>query len=257
MATLDRPKITVGTTRDVSAPSHESLRMLRLDTGALHPAHVKMTTVELLSLLALVVGPIAAVLITRHLETRRDFHGRRMDLFRTLMRTRRVPMSEDHVGALNLIEIEFAYEPDVLAAWKLLYQHFATEHIRRPDEQRMPHAALEENRQRDTLFDKRLFDERQRLLAKVLHSMARTLNFNIEQLEIFEGGYTPQGWQDEFLEQRMARSFILDLYRGRAALPVAVLSGLGPADAAERPKIESRSPKRVGNTSWRSESNSH
>ena len=45
-----------------------------------------------------------------------------MDLFRTLMRTRRVPMSADHVGALNLIEIEFASEPDVLAAWKLLYQ---------------------------------------------------------------------------------------------------------------------------------------
>ena len=138
----------------------------------------------------------------------------------------------------------------MLAAWKLLYQHFATEHIRRPDEQRLPHAALEENRQRDTLFDKRLFDERQRLLAKVLHSMARTLNFNIEQLEIFEGGYTPQGWQDEFVEQRMARNFILDLYRGRAALPVAVLSGLGTADAAASHNGE-------GKASWRSESNSH
>ena len=154
------------------------------------------------------------------------------------MRTRRVPMSADHVGALNLIEIEFADEPDVLAAWKLLYQHFATEHVRRPDEQRMPHATLEESRQRDNLFDKRLFDERQRLFAKVLHSMAKTLNFNIEQLEIFEGGYTPQGWQDELLEQRMARNFILDLYRGRAALPVAVLSVPGAPDGAERPKLK-------------------
>ena len=60
----------------------------------------------------------------------------------------------------------------------------------------------EESRQRDNLFNKRLFDERQRLLAKVLHSMAKTLNFKIEQLEIFEGGYTPQGWQDEFVDAR-------------------------------------------------------
>lgn len=215
-----------------------------------------MTTVDFLTLLALVGGPITAVLITRHLDTRREFRGRRMDLFRTLMRTRRVPMSADHVGALNLIEIEFAGEPDVLAAWKLLYQHFATEHVRRPYEQRIPHATLEESRQRDNLFDKRLFDERQRLLAKILHSMAKTLNFNIEQLEIFEGGYTPQGWQDEFVEQRMARNFILDLYRGRAALPVAVLSVPGTSDGAERPKIEGPTHNGEG-PSWTTEGNSH
>lgn len=195
-----------------------------------------MTLVEFTTILALIVGPVASILIARYLDDRKQFRGRRMELFRTLMRTRRVPVSVEHVGALNLIEIEFAGEHEVLAAWKTLYQHFATRHIPRSDEERVPSATPEENRERVLRFDKRLFDERQRLLAKLLHAMARTLNFKIEQLEIFEGGYTPQGWEDELLEQRMARSFILDLYRGQTALPVVVISAPNAAASGVKDK---------------------
>ena len=55
--------------------------------------------------------------------------------------------------------------------------------------------------------------------------MARVLNFKIEQLEIFEGGYTPQGWETELLEQQAVRNFLIDLYRGSKALPVLVFEG--------------------------------
>ena len=52
--------------------------------------------------------------------------------------------------------------------------------------------------------------------------MARVLNFRIEQLEIFEGGYTPQGWHDESTEQALVRRFVIDLYAGKVAMPVVV-----------------------------------
>jgi hypothetical protein len=46
-----------------------------------------------------------------------------MDVFRTLMRTRRMRLNPDHVGALNLVEIEFYRQADVIAAWETYWEH--------------------------------------------------------------------------------------------------------------------------------------
>ncbi len=145
-----------------------------------------------------------------------------MDVFRTLMRTRRTPTEPEHVGALNLIEIEFSKDHDVIAAWTEQFKHLGTEHQRRGAERPQQGAEDAEIRACNDSFDKRLMDERARLLAKLLHSMAKSLKFRIEQLEIFEGGYSPQGWADEYIEQRWARRFLLELLSGTKALPVVV-----------------------------------
>lgn len=68
--------------------------------------------------LAAIAGPVIAVWITRMSDDRKEVQGRRMDIFRTLMRTRKMPVHFDHVGALNLIEIEFAEDQSVIKAWK-------------------------------------------------------------------------------------------------------------------------------------------
>ena len=47
-----------------------------------------MTGAEIVMAVAVVTGPIAAVLIARDLEKRRVQREQRMDIFRTLMRTR-------------------------------------------------------------------------------------------------------------------------------------------------------------------------
>ena len=75
---------------------------------------------------------------------------------------------------------------------------------------------------RDTAFYGRLSDERQRLLAKLLHAIARVLNFKAEQLEIFEGGYTPQGWFDVELENMAVRRLFAEISAGRR-VPIGVL----------------------------------
>lgn len=177
---------------------------------------------ELLTIAAILIGPLAAVLTTLWLERRREIYARRMEIFRTLMRTRRLPMSVEHVGALNLVEIEFSKNKEVIDAWRTLLEHFSTEHVRRQEERVESSSTPQEQRSRNERFYKRLADERQRLLAKLLHAIARVMNFKVEQLEIFEGGYTPQGWHDDDQEMRAARRFLLDLYLGRAALPVVV-----------------------------------
>ena len=69
----------------------------------------------------------------------------------------------------------------------------------------------EEPGERDRRYYVRLAEERQRLLAKLLHAMAKALDFKVEQLEIFEGGYTPQGWADIEVEQNVIRRFAAQL----------------------------------------------
>ena len=182
-----------------------------------------MRVIEVLTLIAIFVGPIAAVLITRYIDNRRERLQRRMEIFRTLMRTRRTPIVPDHVGALNLIEIEFAKDAEVIKCWKALLTHFGTNHSRREDEKQVQGMTPEQIAARDTAFYGRLSDERQRLLAKLLHAIARVLNFRAEQLEIFEGGYTPQGWFDVELENMAVRRLFAEISAGRRVLPIGVL----------------------------------
>lgn len=70
------------------------------------------------TIIAVLVGPILAVLITRFIDDQRASKARRMEIFRTLMRTRKTPIHFEHVGAINLVEIEFANETSVVQAWK-------------------------------------------------------------------------------------------------------------------------------------------
>jgi hypothetical protein len=131
-------------------------------------------------------------------------------------------MVPEHVGALNLIEIEYAKDDEVISCWTDLFKHFGTAHPRHPDEQLWSEMSQEERGTRERRFAERLGGERQRLLAKLLHAMARRMRFNIDQLEIFEGGYTPQGWQDFETEQMVVRRFAIELALGRRVLPVGV-----------------------------------
>jgi hypothetical protein len=93
-----------------------------------------MTLSDWLTLLAIVLGPLFGVWLARHMQNRAFYRERRMDIFRTLMRTRRTPMYPEHVGALNLVEIEFAKDKDVIGAWRDLFAHLGTEHSRKRDE---------------------------------------------------------------------------------------------------------------------------
>lgn len=191
-----------------------------------------MTLSDWLTLLAIVLGPLFGVWLARHLQDRAFRRERRMDIFRTLMRTRRTRMWPDHVGALNLVEIEFAKDSDVIDAWRELFRHLGTPHARRADEATSDSMSPEEIGERDRRYDNRLVEERQRLLAKLLHAMAKALDFKIEQLEIFEGGYTPQGWVDMEVEQNVIRRFAARLAVGQTVLPVAVLDYTNVAQAS-------------------------
>jgi hypothetical protein len=86
--------------------------------------HISQETWAIVAATAL--GPIVAVIITLWREAARDKYNRRLFVFRTLMSTRRAPISNEHVNALNLIEVDFYDCKAVEAAWKPYKDHLNT-----------------------------------------------------------------------------------------------------------------------------------
>jgi len=180
------------------------------------------------TIVAVLAGPVLAVWVTRYIDKNRLKQTRRMDVFRTLMRTRRVRLNPDHVGALNLVEIEFYGEDAVIESWKAYWKHLNT----------LVPSGLNDDQQR------RFDQERDGLLTKLLHAIAKTLGFHIGQLDIMEGGYAPQGWLDDEQTLRQLRALTLDILNGRRGIPVVPLN-LPTANSPYPPPPETPSKSEI------------
>ena len=56
---------------------------------------------------------------------------------------------------------------------------------------------------------------RQNLLTKLIYEISKVLKFKVEQLDILEGNYIPQGWNDDYWEQKLVRKALIDVLGGR------------------------------------------
>ena len=83
----------------------------------------KMECKDILNLIAIVVIPIAAVLIGQHLQNRAEIRKDKMQIFKTLM-------TQESVHCLNIIDIVFADDKTVRDAWKDLYDKYC---VQNPD----------------------------------------------------------------------------------------------------------------------------
>ena len=145
------------------------------------------------------LGPIAAVGLTIWRSGVDGQRARRMHVFRTLMATRRSAISNDHVNALNLIEVEFYRVEAVEQAWRAYIGHL-------------------NNKQHD--IDPAWDDERERLLAKLLHNIGSVLRYKIESIEIYRGGYAPQGWAHRDARQLGIAEYLHQLSTGTNVVPL-------------------------------------
>lgn len=169
-----------------------------------------MTAEFILTTIAIVAGPILAVLAADFVAERRKAHDRRMYVFRTLMQTRRNRLSFEHVGALNLVEIEFNKDQRVLDAFGSLLKYFEEDTPRREGET-------------DEAFFRRKDDIHSNLLTKLLDEMSKRLGYRHSQLEILRGGYSPIAHGDIEMDQMKARKLISEIYDRERAIAVAVL----------------------------------
>ncbi len=159
-----------------------------------------MTADTLAIVAATGLGPILAVLITFWRDNRSSLKTRRLWVFRTLMATRRVGISADHVNALNLVEVDFYGCAVVQRQWQVYKDFLFTE-------------APENDAWRE---------RKERLLANLLFEMASALHFKIPAMEIFKGGYAPKGWAHRESRQHEAQEFVYELSKGTKIVPIWV-----------------------------------
>lgn len=77
-----------------------------------------MTLNDWLTLAAIIVGPLVAVGITLWIEARRRERDSRVIVLRQLMVSRHLPGDPLYSAAVNLVPVEFNYDPGVMAAYK-------------------------------------------------------------------------------------------------------------------------------------------
>ncbi len=159
--------------------------------------------IEWITIVAIVVGPIIAVIITRIVDDRRHARQRRWEIFRDLMKHRLTALSPEFVGALNVVEVVFHDDKIVIESWRKLQVNYGLGGQNPTEEELRP-----------------IFEERKKLTAKMLDTMARNLGIKIEQLDIFSGGYAPRGWFDEDAKTREMREELLK--KLREGFPVIV-----------------------------------
>ena len=140
----------------------------------------KMTINDYLTLAALIIIPIVAVVIARWLQNRSEKRKDKMQIFKTLMTSRIYGWTPDSVNALNIIDIVYSDDKKVRAAWKDLNDKYQ---VTNPDQQ---HLKKIENAQ-----------------YKLLEAMANSLGYKDKiTWETIQNPYMPVGMAQQIEAQK-------------------------------------------------------
>ncbi|MCX2796357.1 DUF6680 family protein [Microbulbifer thermotolerans] len=163
-----------------------------------------MTVTDTIMILAVFLGPIVAVRLTRYLDDRKEVRERKLWIFKTLMATRAYTVAPTHVEALNRIDLEFnpkkKHEKKVLDAWK--------EYL-------------------DLLGDRGMSQEqwavkRLDLLVELLYHMGRSLKYDFDKTQIKNGTYSPIAHGKIEEQQEAIRQGVIELLQGKRIVPMHV-----------------------------------
>ena len=163
-----------------------------------------MTIADGLMILAVLLGPVVAVRLTRYLDDKKEVRGRKLGIFKALMTTRQYRLSQSHVEALNRIELEFdrrvKKEKAVIDAWMEYLDHLSPK-----------------NPANDQWAAKRVD-----LFVEMLHRMAIALNYEFDRVHIKNSNYLPKA-HGEFEDQQFAlRVALKDILDGKRAIPITI-----------------------------------
>jgi hypothetical protein len=183
---------------------------------------------NLLTVIAIVSGPIIALQIQRRLDSEREAKNRKLWVFKTLMSFRATVLSPSFVQALNLIDVEFngnnEKEKAVRNAWKVLLDHY-----------------FDLNRAKDPGSDT-LVERGTQLRANLLMAMGQCLGYDFDEVIVKKGSYYPTGLGDVEAEQHAIRRGVLNVLSGKGRIPVGIFEEKFPPITLEPLKAKPASP---------------
>ena len=148
-----------------------------------------MSIGDVLNLLALIIIPIAAVLIGQWLQNRAEKRKDKMQIFKILMTARIYGWTPDSVHALNIIDIVFADNEQVRAAWADLNDKY---HVSNPDQQHL----------------KKIEQAQYKLLETIANSLGYR---NKITWETIQNPYIPDGMVIQIETQKKSQQAYFDL----------------------------------------------
>jgi hypothetical protein len=163
---------------------------------------------DIATILAIIVGPILAVVIDRVQQRWTGKRSRRLEIFRDLMRTRRARLDAVHVNALNLVDLEFYGRRKVMAAYRDYVANLSLP-LPRPED-----------------LD-RFLQHRDDLLIALLHVMGRELGYRYDKQDLARLSYGPSAWFNDLNTQRENMALLNEVLRGLRALPITAMQPPG------------------------------
>jgi len=107
---------------------------------------------------------------------------------------------QNYVTALNLVQIDFADVQPVMAAMATYLVAFHP----------------------DTTPKKDCNEIRRKAIVRLLTAIADDLGYAVEQLDLMEQVYSPEGWATAAVRQRAIQDLFVEIAEGKKTLPVSV-----------------------------------
>jgi hypothetical protein len=169
-----------------------------------------MNLTNALTILAILVGPIMALMIQRELDKKRERDKRRRELFRTLWSTKTFPsrLHFRHVEALNMICLEFAGRRPVLDAWKEYLDIL---------NQVVPEMGTEQ-----------FFRERNSKFTELLFAISQDLRYEFSRLEVEKLAYSPTAHNTWAEQETVFREHAVAIMQGRESIPIRIVQDDAP-----------------------------
>ena len=174
---------------------------------------LKMTDVAII--IATLLGPILAIQAQKAIERAREKNGRKSWVFHQLMATRAARVSNEHVQALNMIDLAFygrrvlglhrrsKSEQTVIDAWREYHDHLNTNAAE--DAIRIWHVNGDE------------------LFTNLLFSMAIDVGYNFDRVQLKKGAYSPIAHGELKEQQSALRSLAIEVLSGNIPLKMDVM----------------------------------
>ncbi len=165
-----------------------------------------MELANILTILAIIIGPIAAVQIEKMLARNREKSNRKLSVFKTLIATRGAPLSHAHVEALNRIDLEFSDNKKhntVIIAWKEYFDNL-----------------LQKVEDKDLSL---WISKNEDLLSNLLYEMGKSLGYNFDKVLIKRNIYSPIGHATVEREQENLRKGLIEILSGENSLPITFI----------------------------------
>lgn len=160
-----------------------------------------------LTITAILTAPVSALWIQSKLAERKETRKRRLDIFKTLMATRASIFSQEHIKALNMIDIEF-YSVKKYRKVKEAWREYL--HARTQDSATTEAEQIEFNMDcEDTL-------------TELLVVMGKALGYGFDSEHIMQSIYKPQGHVTDEEYQMFIKTQLMKLFSGDFSLPISV-----------------------------------